>query len=102
MWTMALTVLQREVADFDAAKGWDADTPAEIVIHLAEELGELAREVNKATGYKPGAVDKKAIEDELVDLQYLILKLANAYAIDLDDAWTSMPRRYEQKENRTS
>lgn len=99
---MALTVLQREVADFDAAKGWDADTPSEVVIHLAEELGELAREVNKATGYKPGALDSKAIEDELVDLQYLLFKLANTYDIDLDAAWSSMPRRYQEKDKRTT
>lgn len=67
-----------------------------IFTHLSEETGELARDIinvelnlsNRKTG-EP-IQKKKAIaqiEDDLGDVLYHLLELANAYEIDLADAF---------------
>ncbi len=65
---MALKELQKQVADYDRKKGWTDDTPEEAVIHMQEELGEIAREMLKRTGYKKGGFEPDRLNDEMTDL----------------------------------
>ena len=70
------------------------------MVHMAEELGELAREVNKQGGYKPGVFKTSSVSHELVDLLYLVIKLANKYNIDLSEEWATVEQLYAEKEKR--
>jgi NTP pyrophosphatase (non-canonical NTP hydrolase) len=70
-------------------------SPLTNVARLAEEVGELAREINHRFGQKP----KKADEDpgsvalELADILFVVICLANSQGIDLDDAFAAMMRK---------
>lgn len=67
-------------------------SPLANVARLAEEVGELAREVNHRFGPKTKKPDEQAgsLPMELADILFVIVCLANSQRIDLDDAWARM------------
>jgi len=62
------------------------------VARLAEEVGELAREVNHRFGPKRKKADEPAgsIAMELSDILFVVICIANSEGIDLDEAFTQM------------
>jgi len=94
---MDITEMQDQVRKFDLKHKWDKDEPTQIALHAVEELGELARELLKEEGYKKGQASKTEISSELMDLLYLILKLANKYNISIDSEWRKTIERYAKK-----
>ncbi len=81
----SLAVLQRRLEDFDAARGWDAVSPAHTALHLMEELGEVMREALHLEGYKsPDPAARERLGGELADVTLLLLKLASQYGVDLE------------------
>ena len=62
------------------------------VARLAEEVGELAREVNHQFGPKKKKADEQAgsIPMELADILFVVICIANSQQIDLDDAFGQM------------
>jgi NTP pyrophosphatase (non-canonical NTP hydrolase) len=62
------------------------------VARLAEEVGELAREVNHQFGPKQKKADEApgSMAMELADILFVAICLANSQQIDLDDAFTQM------------
>ena len=70
-------------------------SPLANVARLAEEVGELAREVNHRFGDKP----KKAVEAEgsialeLADILFVVICLANSQKIPLDEAFAKMMQK---------
>ncbi|HEX55487.1 MAG TPA: hypothetical protein ENF49_05105 [Candidatus Altiarchaeales archaeon] len=91
---------QREVDEYDRKYGWDVDRASHIVLHMAEELGEIARLILRNEGYKTEKFEKKELAYELTDLLYLTLKLANKFEINLEKEWDEMWKRYEKKTSR--
>lgn len=89
--------MQNQVREFDEKHGWSKDKPGQIALHAVEELGELARELLKEEGYKKGKPNKEEISSELMDLLYLILKLANKYDLKLESEWRKTLERYTRK-----
>ena len=59
------------------------------VARLAEEVGELAREVNHQFGPKQKKADEPAgsVAAELGDILFVVICLANSQQIDLDDVF---------------
>ena len=66
--------------------------PLANVARLAEEVGELAREVNHHFGPKTKKPDEEvgSIPMELADILFVVICLANSQRIDLDDAFAQM------------
>jgi len=66
--------------------------PLANVARLAEEVGELAREVNHHFGPKTKKPDEAvgSIPTELADILFVVICLANSQRIDLDDAFAQM------------
>jgi NTP pyrophosphatase (non-canonical NTP hydrolase) len=91
---------QSEVSCYDKKYGWDGDGASHIVLHLAEELGEISRGILRYENYKTEKFSKNELAQELTDLLYLTLKLANKFDIDLDGEWKQMWKRYEKKVSR--
>ena len=62
------------------------------VARLAEEVGELAREVHHQFGPKKKKADEApgSMAMELADILFVAICLANSQQIDLDDAFTQM------------
>ena len=62
------------------------------IARLAEEVGELAREVNHQFGPKKKKADEPpgSIAMELADIVFVVICLANSQQIDLDEAFRQM------------
>jgi NTP pyrophosphatase (non-canonical NTP hydrolase) len=67
-------------------------SPLANVARLAEEVGELAREVNHQFGPKPKKPDEPSgsIAMELADILFVVICVANSQHIDLDAAFAQM------------
>jgi NTP pyrophosphatase (non-canonical NTP hydrolase) len=67
-------------------------SPLANVARLAEEVGELAREVNHHVGPKTKKPDEPpgSIALELADILFVVICLANSQSIDLDEAFAQM------------
>ncbi|MEL6180142.1 MAG: nucleotide pyrophosphohydrolase [Myxococcota bacterium] len=89
--------------------------PLANLARLTEEVGELARELN----HRHGPKKKKASEphrqqdpvaEELADIMFVVIAIANSEGIDLNDAFRAMMRklnirdadRWERKEGSSS
>lgn len=63
--------------------------PLEILARVTEEVGELARELNHRFGpkKKKSSEENREIEDEISDIIFTLVCLANSLNIDLDKAF---------------
>lgn len=85
--TMMTKELQRKAAqhaiDYDNLTGRKVPEVPAIMIHLTEELGELATEIyNEVSGRK--ALDIENVKDGVADIFILLSLLAKKYSIDLE------------------
>jgi NTP pyrophosphatase (non-canonical NTP hydrolase) len=66
--------------------------PLANVARLAEEVGELAREINHQFGPKKKKADEPSgsLAVELADVLFVLICIANSQHIDLDDAFEQM------------
>ncbi|MBD3262403.1 MAG: hypothetical protein GF334_12195 [Candidatus Altiarchaeales archaeon] len=92
--------LQDQVRQYDKRMGW-RDPSDHIVLHMAEELGEIARNTLREKRYKKEKFISDELGQEICDLLYLTLKLANNQDIDLNRQWDMMFSRYESKKSRS-
>ncbi len=67
-------------------------SPLVNVARLAEEVGELAREVNHQFGPKKKKAEEPAgsMAMELADILFVVICIANSRQIDLDEAFKQM------------
>jgi NTP pyrophosphatase (non-canonical NTP hydrolase) len=74
--------------------------PLTNLARLAEEVGELAREVNHRFGEKTKKVEEPegSIAMELADILFVVICLANSQGIDLDDAFAAMMRKVTSRD----
>ena len=81
---------------YDEARGWDQISPSHSFLHLIEEIGEIAREVEYLEGYRDGQdADEVRVRlaEELADAVTFLYKLAYQCGIDLEDALkANMPK----------
>ena len=74
-------------------------SPLSQFARLAEEVGELGRELNFRFGDKPHAPKDAAgsITDELGDVLFIVILLANYLGIDLASALSATLEKYERR-----
>lgn len=67
-------------------------SPLTNLARLAEEVGEVAREINHHFGQKPKRPDEAAgsLAMELADVLFVVICLANSQQIDLDRAFAQV------------
>jgi len=85
---------------YDEARGWDKITPAHLFLHLIEEIGEIAREVEYLEGYREtddADAARARLATELADAATFLYKLAYQYGIDLEDALRANMRKAENR-----
>jgi len=75
-------------------------SPLAMLSAIMEERGELAREINDLEGFKPKKRIKKSpdLGEELADLLFSIICLANHYDIDLDSHLESIIAKYTKRD----
>ena len=74
--------------------------PLANLARLMEEVGELARLVNHRFGTKPKKPDESEQEmaEELADVLFVILCMANEQGIDLDQAFDGVMEKYRLRD----
>lgn len=75
-------------------------TPLEMIARLTEELGELAREVNHVYGSKKKkATEAEAsIAEEMGDLLFVLITMANSLDIDLAAAHDAVMGKFHTRD----
>ena len=85
---MEIARLQRTIDTWIQENGgyWDEMS---LLARLTEEVGELAREYNHRFGAKKkkGSEAPAALEEELADVLWIVLCMANQQGIDLEAAF---------------
>ena len=100
---MALKKIQKEVDDWISQYKLGYFKPLEILARLTEEVGEVARELNHRFGpKKKKATEVSAnLDEELADVIYTVVCLANSLNIDLDKAFRKvMKKLYSRDKDR--
>jgi NTP pyrophosphatase (non-canonical NTP hydrolase) len=92
-----MTDWQRQVSDF-AHRRHLLHNPAVHALDLVSETGEVAKEVLLATDYGRRAFQSRPeLVDELGDLLYSVLALAEACGVDAGEALGSALNKYEHR-----
>ncbi len=94
-----LTGLQRTIDQWIQANGgyWDE---LSLLARLTEEVGELAREYNHQFGAKKkkDTEAEGSISDELADVLWLVLCMANQQGIDLEAAFEGVMQKLKVRD----
>ena len=71
--------------------------PLSNLARLTEETGELARAINHVHGdkKKKSTEAEAAIAEELADVLFVVVTLANQLDVDLTDAFRAVMRKYD-------
>lgn len=75
-------------------------SPLAMMARLTEEMGELAREVNHYYGEKPKKTTEKerTIEEELGDVLFVMICMANSLHIDLETAHNIVMNKFNTRD----
>lgn len=75
-------------------------SPLGQLARLTEEVGELAREVNHMYGekQKKESEDEKKVEEELGDVLFVLISLANSLDIDLSDSFDTIMTKFNHRD----
>ncbi|WP_088044132.1 nucleotide pyrophosphohydrolase [Bacillus sp. EAC] len=75
-------------------------SPLAMMARLTEEMGELAREINHTYGEKPkkNTEEEKLIEEELGDVLFVMICLANSLNIDLAQAHDMVMKKFNTRD----
>jgi NTP pyrophosphatase (non-canonical NTP hydrolase) len=91
-----LTEVQRKVDDAIRSFGgyWGE---FELLARLTEELGEVARDLQRQRGMRPRPQPSN-LEDEVGDLLFTVAAFANVQKIDLERAFRNVLAKYESRD----
>lgn len=75
-------------------------SPLAMMARLSEETGELAREINHHYGekQKKSSETEKAIAEELGDVLFVLITMANSLEIDLEEAFEQVMMKFEVRD----
>ena len=92
--------LQKQVDEWMSGLKIGYWKPFEMLARLIEEVGELAREVNHRFGpkKKKSSEKNKEIGDEIVDIIFTLICLANSLNIDLDTHFKKMMKKLNTRD----
>jgi NTP pyrophosphatase (non-canonical NTP hydrolase) len=92
---ISLKEFQNKIDDWIAHHGgyW---SPLSMLSAIVEEIGELAKEINHLEGFKPKKSDKVSpnLGEELADVMFALICLANSYKIDISYELEAVIKKY--------
>jgi len=96
----SLADIQREVDRYISQFKEGYFSPLALLARMAEEVGELAREVNHRYGEKPKKADEadNSIELELGDILFILACFANSLGIDLTEAHDKVMHKFNTRD----
>ncbi|PMC39401.1 nucleotide pyrophosphohydrolase [Bacillus sp. UMB0899] len=92
--------LQKEVDDYIGQFKEGYFSPLAMMARITEEVGELAREINHSYGEKPkkSSEEEKKIEEEIGDVLFVLICLANSLHIDLEQAHNLVMEKFNTRD----
>lgn len=94
-----MTELQERVHQWITAHGgyWDE---LSLLTRLVEEVGELAREYNHHFGAKKkkATEGESSVEEEMGDLLFILMAMANQQGVDLEQALEGVLSKYDRRD----
>ncbi len=92
--------LQKEVDDYIGQFKEGYFSPLAMMARISEEVGELAREINHSYGEKPkkASEEEKKIEEEIGDVLFVLICLANSLHIDLEQAHKLVMEKFNTRD----
>ncbi len=92
---ISLKEFQKKIEDWIAHHGgyWP---PLSMLSAIVEEIGELAREINHLEGFKPKKSNTISanLGEELADVMFALICLANSYKIDISHELEAVIKKY--------
>lgn len=98
--TATLQQIQRSVDAWIAQWEEGYFSPLSNLARLIEEVGELSRELNDRHGDKPKkcAESGSHIAEELGDILFVVVCIANSLDIDLEEALAAVMQKYDVRD----
>ena len=98
---MSLAKYQKGVDDWVRQYKIGYFKPLEMLACLTEETGEVAREINHLFGPKPkkSSEETKELADELGDIIFDVVCIANSLNLDLDKAFKNKMNKCYGRDN---
>ena len=91
---MQIAEFQQWVRDRDEETLWSCLSTPQLLSHLMEEVGELARSVNRVLSYAEERQEQLAnLRHELMDVFWFLVKIANRFDLDLGAETQGFVRR---------
>lgn len=92
--------MQQEVDEYISQFKEGYFSPLAMMARLTEEMGELAREINHYYGEKPKKSTEKerTVEEELGDVLFVMICLANSLNIDLETAHNVVMDKFQTRD----
>ena len=97
---MTFVPMQRQVEEWISTHTPGYFPPLMMLARLTEELGELSRAVSHRFGDKkpkPGEAEGD-VGDEIGDLLFVLICLANSLQIDLDQSWEGLLKKLYERD----
>ena len=97
---MSLYELREYIRAMIKQRGFENETPQDIVLLMVEEVGELAKAVRKLVGLKidQNKIDSySSVEEEIADVFIYLLDLCVAFDIDLLSALKNKELKNEKR-----
>jgi NTP pyrophosphatase (non-canonical NTP hydrolase) len=69
----------------------------DMILHLVEEVGELAGEANKEHMYWKKDFDKERLSSEIIDVLGQLLYIADAYEVDIDEVFEKKMIKWKER-----
>jgi NTP pyrophosphatase (non-canonical NTP hydrolase) len=89
---------QEKVADFIEKHDMDG-TPEFRILDLVSEIGEVAKDATKSAGYGVEPENLSVKKDEIGDVLFSVLAVAESLDIDADEALDVALEKYERRIN---
>jgi len=96
-----LIAMQKEVDDYIRQFKTGYFSPLAQMARLTEEVGELAREINHYYGEKPKKASEEivSVEEELGDVLFVTMIMANSLGIDLTQAFEKNMAKFNTRDS---
>lgn len=100
MLEKSLQTMQEEIDTYIGQFKVGYFSPLGQMARLTEEVGELAREVNHHYGekQKKSTESTKEIREELGDVLFVVLSMANSLEIDMTEAFDQVMEKFNQRD----
>ncbi|MGQ9583877.1 MAG: MazG nucleotide pyrophosphohydrolase domain-containing protein [Anaerolineae bacterium] len=85
---------------YDQQRGWDRVSPSQTLVHVMEEVGEVARLVLCLEGYREGGDEgqqRARLQEELADAATFLFKIAYQYGLDMEQGLTNNMQKAEAR-----